>query len=67
VKRRELISLLGGTAGWPLAARAQQRTVIGFLSSRSSADSDYVVTAFQRGLAEHNFVDGRPVNRFRRR
>jgi putative ABC transport system substrate-binding protein len=62
MRRREFITLLSGAAAaWPVAARAQQRTVIGFLSSRSSADSDYVVTAFQRGLAEHNFVDGTNV------
>jgi putative tryptophan/tyrosine transport system substrate-binding protein len=50
VRRRKFITLLGGATAWPLKARAQQRALIGFLSSRSAADSDYVVMASQRGL-----------------
>ena len=67
MRRREFISLLGGAAApsilWPLAARAQQPAmpVIGYLSARSREDTSHLIAAFQRGLAESDYIDGRNV------
>jgi putative ABC transport system substrate-binding protein len=66
VKRREFISLLGGAATWPLAARAQQpeRTRrIGVLMNRAADDSEGQadIAAFRQSLQQLGWSDGRNV------
>ena len=63
MRRRELIAFLGGTAALPFLARAQQPAmpVVGYLSARSRGDTSHLIAAFQRGLAESDYVEGRNV------
>src|SRR5262249_50298334 len=65
MRRRDLITLLGGTAAaWPLAARAQQsaRPVVGYLSSLGQAVSVQFDAAFRRGLSQMGYVEGQNVS-----
>jgi len=61
MRRREFITLLGGAAAWPLAARAQQPKVpvIGYLGGGSAAASAQTVAVFRQSLAEAGYVVGR--------
>jgi putative tryptophan/tyrosine transport system substrate-binding protein len=63
MNRREFITLLGGAATWPLAARAQQPAipVIGFLSSLSAPVTSKRIASFGHGLSETGYAVGRDV------
>jgi putative ABC transport system substrate-binding protein len=68
MRRREFITLLGGAAAWPLAARAQQRLpVIGYLGGYGAGavaapgNSQSNLAAFRKGLAEIGYAEGRNV------
>jgi putative ABC transport system substrate-binding protein len=67
MRRREFITIIGAAATWPLVARAQQSDRvrrIGVLMAASADDPDYQarIAAFQQGLQQLGWSDGRNVH-----
>ena len=64
LRRREFIMLLGGTANWPLAARAQQPatlSIIGFAGGDTPEQWAILLRAFRLGLKATGFIEGQNV------
>ena len=63
IRRRDFITLLGGAAAWPLAARAQQPAVpvVGCLIAGTPEANVNTEAAFRKGMSEAGFVKGRNV------
>src|SRR5215475_1855942 len=64
MKRREVITLLCGAAGWPLTARAQSPSkvpIVGFLGAATASARSQWVAAFAQRLRELGWIEGRTI------
>ena len=67
MRRRDFMTLVGGGAVWPLAARAQQPTkpVVGFLRPTRAEESGHLVAAIRQGLRESGYQSNSVLIEFR--
>jgi putative tryptophan/tyrosine transport system substrate-binding protein len=64
MRRREFITLIGGAAVWPQAARAQQAAKlpsVGFLTAGTAGASSPFLTALLEGLRQLNWIEGKTI------
>ena len=61
IRRREFITLIGGAAAWPVAARAQQAGKLPVVGLLNSASPSLLVAAFLQGLREAGYVENQNV------
>jgi len=61
MRRREFLTLLGGAAAWPLAARAQEpmMPVVGYLNLESPGSASLQLANLKRGLNQAGYFEGR--------
>jgi putative tryptophan/tyrosine transport system substrate-binding protein len=64
MRRRDFVSLLGGAAAWPLAARSQQQAKvarIGYLGLGPASATSSRVEALRAGLRDLGWVEGKNI------
>src|SRR5215510_4661766 len=65
MRRREFITLFGGAAAWPLAARAQQSAanvpIVTFINARRADNGAVIGAEFRKGLSQTGLTEGKDV------